>query len=176
MNDLSIWTLFTTRRRPELATLPVDWESNAENYDEQNNIAKGHAPQPLHMKLYRGMRVHLCRNMNKKADFVNGMEATVMDYDPSRKYTHVLTQTQRHLAVYPISEYVPECGSVTAYPMRLGYASTHQLQGAELRHITVWLDVAFMKAARYVALSRVQRDSNYLIRGRVSQRHFIPAM
>ena len=163
MNDLSIWTLFTTRRKRELATLPVDWESNAENYDEQNNIAKGHAPQPLHMKLYRGMRVHLCRNMNKKADFVNGMEATVMDNDP--------------LAVYPISEYVPECGSVTAYPMRPGYASTiHQLQGAELRHITVWLDVAFMKAARYVALSRVQRDSNYLIGGRVSQRHFIPAM
>ena len=61
--------------------------------------------------------------------------------------------------------------------MRPGYASTiHKLQGAELSHVTVWLDIPFMKAAGYVALSRVQHDADYLIGGIVSRRHFVPAM
>ena len=34
VNDLSIWILFTTRKKKELAKLPVDWESNPENYDK----------------------------------------------------------------------------------------------------------------------------------------------
>lgn len=34
VNDLSIWILFTTQKKRCLATLPVDWESNAENYDK----------------------------------------------------------------------------------------------------------------------------------------------
>ena len=81
------------------------------------------------------------------------------------------------LAVYPITDWVEGCGYVTAYPVRPGYASTvHKLQGAELEHITVWLDIPFMRAAGYVALSRVQRDTDYLLGGIVSRRHFVPAM
>ena len=34
VNNLSIWVLFATRRKRELAALPVDWEANAENYDQ----------------------------------------------------------------------------------------------------------------------------------------------
>ena len=34
VNDLAIWVLFTTRKKKELATLPVDWEANTENYDQ----------------------------------------------------------------------------------------------------------------------------------------------
>lgn len=34
VNDLSIWILFTTRKKRELAKLPVDWESNPDNYDK----------------------------------------------------------------------------------------------------------------------------------------------
>ena len=34
VNNLSIWALFTTRKKRELASLPVDWEANAENYDQ----------------------------------------------------------------------------------------------------------------------------------------------
>ena len=34
VNDLAVWVLFSTRRKRKLATLPVDWEANAENYDQ----------------------------------------------------------------------------------------------------------------------------------------------
>ena len=76
-----------------------------------------------------------------------------------------------------MTEWVEDCGSVTAYPIRPGYACTiHKQQGAELGHITIWLDVPFMRAAGYVAMSRVRRDEDYLVGGRVTRRHFVPAM
>ena len=62
------------------------------------------APQPLQLELFRGMRVHLTRNMAKKDDFVNGMEATVEHYDSSSRCVRVLTKTGHRLAVYPVSE------------------------------------------------------------------------
>ena len=44
---------------------------------------------------------------------------------------------------------------VTSYPFRLGYATTlHKVQGATLDHITLWLDIANVEAAAYVALYR----------------------
>ncbi|CAE7679552.1 Pif1, partial [Symbiodinium sp. CCMP2456] len=177
VNDLSIWVLFTTQRKRQLAKLKVDWESNADNYDEKNNVIAGRPPKPLTMKVYKNLRVHLTRNVDKSSDFVNGMEATVKSYDPNSRCLHVLTKTGRNLAVYPITDWVEGCGYVTAYPVRPGYASTvHKLQGAELEHITVWLDIPFMRAAGYVALSRVQRDTDYLLGGIVTRRHFLPAM
>ena len=40
VNNLSIWILFTTRKKRELAKLPVDWESNPENYDKDRAFMK----------------------------------------------------------------------------------------------------------------------------------------
>ena len=129
------------------------------------------------MGLYKGMRLHLTRNINKEADFINGMEATVAGYDPASKCVHVVTKTGRNLAVYPVTEYVEERGYVTAYPFRPGYASTiHKLQGAQLAHITIWLDIKGAKAAGYVAISRIEYDENYLLGGLLKRRHFVPAM
>lgn len=34
VNDLAIWVLFTTRKKRALAELPVDWEANPDNYDQ----------------------------------------------------------------------------------------------------------------------------------------------
>ena len=42
---------------------------------------------------------------------------------------------------------------------------------AELAHITIWLDLKRFKAAGYVALSRVRRDSDYLLGGRLEPEH-----
>ena len=137
----------------------------------------GRPPVPLSMKLFKGMRVRITRNVDKGSDFINGVEATVKSYDSASRCVHVLTKTGRNLAIYPITDWIQECGYVTAYPIRAGYASTvHKLQGAELDHITIWLDIPFMKAAGYVALSRVQRDGDYLLGGKVTRRHFVPAM
>ena len=140
-------------------------------------MIKGRPPVALSMKLFKGMRLHITRNVNKEADFINGMEVTVQDYNSKCKCVHVVTKTGRHLAIYPITDWVKDAGYVTAYPLRPGYASTiHKLQGAELEHITVWLDRKGARAAAYVAISRVQRDSDYLIGGVVTRRHFTPAM
>ncbi|CAE7473081.1 Pif1 [Symbiodinium pilosum] len=148
-----------------------------QRFDDENKVVLGRPPVPLRMKLHRGLRVHLTRNVDKPADFVNGMEATVSSYDPCSRCVHVVTKTWRNLAVYPITDWVEGCGYVTAHPMRPGYASTvHKLQGAELEHVTIWLDIPYMKAAGYVALSRVQRDSDYLLGGIVTRKHFLPAM
>ena len=145
--------------------------------EKNNELIVGRPPRALQMPLYKGMRLHVTRNVNKEADFMNGMECIVENYDPESRCVHVVTQSGRHLAVYPMTDYVPECGYVTAYPLRPGYACTiHKLQGAELQHITVWLDIKQAKAAGYVALSRVQRDADYLLGGVVKRRHFVPAM
>ena len=61
--------------------------------------------------------------------------------------------------IYPWTS--PE--KVVHYPVRLGYASTlHKVQGATLDHVTLWLDIANMPAAAYVALSRVRYDKTQL--------------
>ena len=44
--------------------------------------------------------MHLTRNVNKEADFVNGMEATVESYDSSSRCVHLVSKTGRQLAVY----------------------------------------------------------------------------
>ncbi len=48
------------------------------------------------------------------------------------------------------------------------------MQGAELEHITIYLDVPGQRAAAYVALSRVKRDEDYLFGGKYSRKHFVP--
>ena len=65
----------------------------------------------------------------------------------------------------------------TAYfPIRLGYASNvHKVLGDEFDHVTIWMDVEKMAAAGYAALSRVKDAKNYLIGGKVTTHHFVPA-
>ena len=65
---------------------------------------------------------------------------------------------------------------VASFPFRLGYATTlHKIQGATLGHITLYLDLANMPAAAYVALSRVQMDSHWRYLGDPTRHHFTPA-
>lgn len=133
-------------------------------------------PQPLQQDIYAGMRLHLIRNVNKRLDFVNGMEATVRGLDVASGCLRVTTATGKELALFPLTEELDNGGKVTCYPARPGYASTvHKLQGSELAHITIWLDLKRFKAAGYVALSRVRRDSDYLLGGRLEPEHFLPA-
>ena len=45
----------------------------------------------------------------------------------------------------------------------------------EYKHVTVWLDVRFMPAAAYTALSRVARMEDFLLAGELVKHHFVPA-
>eukprot|EP00959_Pyramimonas_sp_CCMP1952_P105574 2207312-Pyramimonas_sp.AAC.1 len=77
----------------------------------------------------------------------------------------VRTDQGRLISVYPWTAET----HVVHYPMRLGYATTlHKVQGATLDHVTLWLDLAGMPAAAYVALSRVRRDADWRIMGQTT--------
>ena len=87
------------------------------------------------------------------------------------------TRTNKRLAVWLYTDPDPAYQRVTYFPIRYGYASTlHKVQGATLDHATIWLDIPNMRGAGHVALSRVRRDSDYLIGGDVGPEHFTPAM
>ena len=147
------WGSLTWTGRPTLPTT-------------RRTASKSGKPRPLRQKIYAGMRLHLTRNVNKSLDFVNGMEATVQSLDPASGCLRVTTATGKDLALFPLTEDMEDGGCITCYPARPGYASTiHKLQGAELAHVTIWLDVKHFKAGGYVALSRVQRDTDYLLGG-----------
>ena len=51
----------------------------------------------------------------------------------------------------------------------------NQVQGDEFKHITVVLDKQFCPAAGYTALSRVERASAYMLAGKMTREHFVPA-
>ena len=160
-----------------IGVIPADYETNSVNYDDKGKLKKKVKLIPAPLTLYKGLRLYLTKNMNKKEDFVNGMQATVVDFDERTKCLEVITKTRKRLAVHLVTEDVEGHGRVTHFPVRLGYACTVQkVQGSTLKHITIWLDVPGCRAAAYVALSRVQYDGDYLIGGVVCPRHFVPAM
>ena len=164
LNDFAVQSLFS--EEIPVAVLPTDPESNVENYDG----AKFIDDKPLATPIFAGMRVVLTKNLNKAAGYVNGMGAEVLGMEGDA--VCVRTDQGRVVSVYP---WTSETHTVH-YPLRLGYASTlHKVQGATLQHITLWLDIAGMPAAAYVALSRVRHDADWRIVGHRTVHHFTPA-
>ena len=147
-----------------------------DNFENDGALKTGVAPQGVKTEIYKGLRIFLTKNLNKRNDFVNGMSATIEAYDPKHNCLQVMTATGKRLAVFPYTEDT-KGGRVTCLPVRLGYAGTMQrIQGMTLEHVTLWLDRAGCRAAAYVAMSRVAYDKDYIIAGPVSVRHFVPAM
>ena len=159
-------------KRPPMATLPTEYDANSDNYDKNGKLRQDRRPKPKMAPTHRGMRAHLTRNLDKEHDFVNGMEATLEDYDQESECLRVRTKTGKVLAAYKHTDPETRC---TFFPIRCGYASTiYKMQGAQLPHVTIWLDRPHMKAAAYVAMSRVRRDDAYLLGGVVTKEHLVP--
>lgn len=179
INDIAAAVFFEERHKKPLGVVPFDYESNLSNYSSAKGpvkLIKGRLEAKA-TKVYKGMQVFLTRNISKADDFVNGMRATVQAYDPQSHCLEVVTRTGKRLAIYRVTEELPDGRRVTSLPVRLGYACTiPKVQGMTLEHITVWLDAAGCRAAAYVALSRVKEDCQYLIGGLVGPKHFVPAM
>lgn len=82
------------------------------------------------------------------------------------------------LMVYKAHDFSPSGEAVgpAYFPVRLGYSTTlHKIQGATLPHVTIWLDCPYVRAAGYVALSRVQYDDQWRFVGQLNPTHFLPA-
>jgi ATP-dependent exoDNAse (exonuclease V) alpha subunit len=162
-------------RRHQLVELPGDYDANMENYTAQGKLRSDRRPVPCPVAIRKGLRIHLTRNLDKEGDFVNGMECVVKGWDETHRCLEVETITGKHLAVYQYTDPDPAAQNASFFPIRLGYASTiYKMQGAELEHITIYLDIPGQRAAAYVALSRVKRDDDYLFGGKLSRKHFVP--
>ena len=87
----------------------------------------------------------------------------------------MLTKTGKEIPVYEYTDPNPDAQNCSFFPVRLGYASTiYKLQGSELDHITIYLDIPGQRAAAYVALSRVKDNNSYLFGGSYTPLHFVP--
>ena len=177
MNDLAAQVLYKDKHKQPLGEAPFDYETNGDNYNENGALKKGCKLQPAFTTIYKGMRVRLTRNLDKKQDFVNGMDATIDHYDSQSKCIEVITRTKKRLSVHLVTDIVEGHGRVTCFPIRIGYACTiPKIQGTTLPHVTIWMDRAGCRAAAYVAMSRVAYDKQYQFGGDVCPRHFVPAM
>ena len=164
LNEAAVAALFA--EDVPLAVVPGDPESNVNNFEHGKMVAQA----PVEVPIYRGSRILLTKNLNKSIGFVNGMGAVVLGIDGG----NIIVKTDQgvRLAVHPWTSE----DRIAHFPLRLGYASTlHKVQGATLQHITLWLDVANMPAAAYVALSRVEYDANWRFVGDPGVHHFTPA-
>jgi hypothetical protein len=162
-------------RRSQLVELPGDYDANMDNYAAGNKLRTDRKPIPCPVPIRKGLRLHLTRNLDKKGDFVNGMGCVVKGWDEVHRCLEVQTDTGKDVAVYQYTDPDPAAQNASFFPIRLGYASTiYKMQGAELEHITIYLDVPGQRAAAYVALSRVKRDEDYLFGGKYTRNHFVP--
>ena len=161
-------------RKTPLVVLPGDIDCNPDNF-ENGQLRKNRLPKPSEVKIYKGMQLYLTQNLVKTNDFVNGMLATVENYRHYARVLFVRTRTNHRLALGLWTD--KEHGGVKYYPIRYGYSSTlHKIQGATLKHMTLYPDVENMHAAGYTALSRVAKQDDYLIGGNVVPKHFVPAL
>jgi ATP-dependent exoDNAse (exonuclease V) alpha subunit len=156
----------------EIITLPGDVEANHLNYTNGKLKPVGQL-RPLALKIYAGMPIFLTRNRDKAEDHVNGMRAIVERWDARTQSLWVITTTGHRVAVY---HYTDPTFGICFYDIRPGWASTVlKFQGAELKHVTVWLNVPGVPGAAYTAMSRVSYGRDCLIGGNVNPLHFTPA-
>ena len=171
INDLALQALFP--KYPPLVVLKGDVASNPENYVEGQLLEDTAALVPLQLPLFKGMRVVFTWNVRKDIDYVNGMDGTVVTYHSRTQAIEVLTATQHRVMVWPWTDV--ELGNITYYPVKAGYADTIlKFQGAELQHVTAYLDRPGIPGAAYTALSRVSYGKDFLLGGILDAAHFQP--
>ena len=166
-------------KRSTLIELPGDYDANADNIEKdgenKGKLRTDRRPVPQIIKIRKGLRLHLTRNVDKEGDFVNGMEVEIKSWDESSRCLRVRSVTGKDIPVFQYTDPNPEAQNCSFFPIRLGYASTvYKLQGAELPHATIWLDIPHQRAAAYVAMSRVKEDGDYLFGGHYTKHHFVP--
>ena len=172
INELAVAAKFP--RRLPLATIDGDLEANPANYRSGRLLSDRGQLKALRVQVYRGMSLYITQNIRKDTDVVNGMKAKVVGFDVRSKGLRLLTATGYKVVLWRWTD--PEHGGRAFYPVRPGYASTvNKFQGAELEHVTLYLDCPGVPGAAYTAMSRVKRGRDCLIGGAVTRHHFTPA-
>jgi hypothetical protein len=124
----------------------------------------------IYLKIFKGLRISLTLNANKRLGFVNGMGAQVLERR-GRAYL-VKTDLGTELIVYKRAN---EHGQVF-YPWRLNFATNlSKIQGETIDKMALWLDVKGIPGAFYVGLSRVRRLTDIFFLGHLSTAHVVPS-
>lgn len=170
INALALEALFP--KYAPLVTVDADIESNPENWEGKELKSVGDLVS-TRLPIYKGAKICFTRNIRKDIDYVNGMDAEVVAYHKDSQAVEVITQTGHRVMVWKWTD--PDLGGLTYYPIKAGYADTiMKYQGAELEHVTVYLDASGVPGAAYTALSRVSYGKDFLIGGIVRAEHFQP--
>ena len=148
-------------------------ESYTGNYDHGELLPLDQLV-PSQLPIYVGMKAFCASTVRTDLDYVNGMEVEVISWSTRNQAVRVLTKTGRTFDV--TKWYDADAGGLCYYPLRVGYASTIlRMAGAQLQHVTVYLDYPNVAAAAYTALSRVATLKQILIGGAATSDHFAPA-
>ncbi|CAE8670521.1 unnamed protein product [Polarella glacialis] len=172
LNDLSLQALYP--RRAPLAVISADIESNPENYNENKELKPVLQLACTQLPLHEGMQGYFTRNVDKSRDYVNGMRGTIRSWDASVQALEVRTATGHDVQVFRWTD--KDLGNKVYFPVRAGYASTIiKFAGAELPHVTLWLDKPHVPGAAYTGMSRVAYGRDLLTGGNLNRDHFTPA-
>ena len=173
INELAVQALFGNRK--PIVTIKGDIEQNPENYDDTGKLREDRRPKPAQIPIFKGIKLCITQNVRKQDGYVNGMCCEVEQFDENGN-GGVLRVKLENGERLPITMWTDmHKTNVRYFPVRMGYGSTiYKAQEGEYKHVTVWLDVRFMPAAAYTALSRVARMEDLLLGGELAKEHFVP--
>ena len=119
------------------------------------------------------MKAFITRTVRKDIDYINGMRVTIKGWNEDTQAVRVETVTGK---IFDITKWLDrDLNDMLYYPLRIGYASTIlRMAGAELQHVTLYLDVAHAAGAAYTALSRVSSIDKVKLGGPVLKPYFAP--
>ena len=153
VNRILIRNLFS--QDTPLASVPCD--------DSEENIP-----------IYRGMRVMITQNRDKRHGVINGQEGTI--YLMEDKTIFIKLGNEGLAALYLITYFHPERGKTTCYPFIPSYALTMaKSQGQNLKKVLLWFDSKRCPpGCAYMALSRVSRAEDLHLLTPIKRNQVIP--
>ena len=146
--------------------------------------------RPHLVSLHARMHIFLTRNVKEDVDVVNGMDAVDESWNAQNCFVTAITLTNRRITVLPIT--IPTVSRSAYFPFRPGYAPTilrhqgnlintliksilcrlifalSQSQGAELTHVTVYLEAKGNPSAAHTAASKSATRRRHPLRRRLN--------
>lgn len=133
-------------------------------------------------EIFKGMRVILTQNRDKRNGVVNGQPGIIMMM--SARTIFIKLPSGKVVSVYPVSAMTAKTDDngtesthiKTCYPFVPGYAITIcKAQGQTLENVVLWFDSESLgEGAAYVALSRVKSFQNIKFLTPLEMSHFHP--
>ena len=126
------------------------------------------------MPLFKGMRVIITQNRDKRKGVINGQSATVLNYEQGTIFLQL--PNSNVVAIHKVTSLVEQGSNRVFYPIVPAYATTIcKIQGQTLQKVIVWLDCPYVpRGTAYVALSRLRllEDLSFMVYGHPDQ--FLP--